>query len=212
MQNTARMGLDFKPLLNAVHGAAVFNRRVRVLARHIAEAIPDRGTVLDLGCGDGSVAVALMQLRPDLGVEGVDVMVRPRTRIPVTAYDGVTLPFADQSFDYVTIVDVLHHTEDPVVVLREAARVGRKGVVIKDHLAEGIFALPTLRFMDWVGNRGHNVVLPYNYLSRDDWRKAFSSAELSMVANTERLGLYPRPFSWLFDRSLHFVALLAPRS
>jgi hypothetical protein len=66
--------------------------------------------------------------------------------------------------------------------------------------------------MDWVGNRGHNVVLPYNYLSRDDWRKAFSSAELSMVANTERLGLYPRPFSWLFDRSLHFVALLAPRS
>jgi hypothetical protein len=23
-----------------------------------------------------------------------------------------------------------------------------------------------------------------------------------------RLGLYPRPFTWLFDRELHFVAIL----
>ena len=48
---------DPKSLLNAVHHAAVFNRRVRVLAGHLAHAIPQRGTVLDLGHGAGSVAV-----------------------------------------------------------------------------------------------------------------------------------------------------------
>ncbi len=203
--------LDFKPFLNRLHGAAVFNRRVRVLAEHLADAIPSRGTVLDLGCGDGSVAAALMRLRPDLKVEGVDVLIRPETHIPVTQYDGTTLPFADGSFDYVTIVDVLHHTDDPASVLTEAARVARQGIVIKDHLLEGALAGPTLRLMDWVGNRGHNVVLPYNYLSTEQWQQAYAKAQLTTVSNTEQLRLYPPPFSWLFDRRLHFVALLAPR-
>lgn len=204
--------LDPKSFLNALHGAAVFGRRVRVLATHIADAIPGRGSVLDLGCGDGSVAIALMQLRPDLKVEGVDVFVRPNARIAVTEYDGTTLPFADQSFDYVTIVDVLHHTTDPAAVLAEAARVARHGIVLKDHLLEGLLAGPTLRFMDWVGNRGHNVVLPYNYLSRKDWQGVFYKARLTAVSNRDRLGIYPPPFTWLFDRKLHFVALLTPRA
>lgn len=203
--------LDPKSLLNAVHGAAVFNRRVRVLASHLADAIPGRGTVLDLGAGDGQVAVALMKLRPDLRVEGVDVMLRPQTHIPVTQYDGVTLPFADKSFDYVTIVDVLHHTDDPAAVLTEAARVTRHGIVLKDHLVEGFAAAPTLRFMDWVGNRGHNVVLPYNYLTRSEWQGVYYKAKLTTASSVEQLGLYPPPFSWLFDRHLHFVALLQPR-
>jgi SAM-dependent methyltransferase len=152
-----------------------------------------------------------MQLRPDLRIEGVDVMLRPRTQIPVTKYDGVSLPFEDRSFDYVTIVDVLHHTEDPAAVLSEAARVARQGVVLKDHLLEGVLAGPTLRFMDWVGNRGHDVVLPYNYLSNDRWQGAFDKAKLTMVSRKDRLGIYPAPFSWLFDRKLHFIAFLARR-
>ena len=203
--------LNPKSLLNAVHGAAVFNRRVRVLAAHLAKAIPGPGRVLDLGCGDGSVAIALMATRPDLRVEGVDVLVRPETRIPVTRYDGTTLPFEDQSFDYVTIVDVLHHTTDPAAVLAEAARVARKGIVVKDHLLEGVLAGPTLRLMDWVGNRGHGVVLPYNYLTRGGWEEVFAKARLTPVSSRDRLDLYPPPFSWFFDRKFHFVAFLAPQ-
>jgi SAM-dependent methyltransferase len=200
-----------KLLLNAVHNSTVFSRRVRVLAGHLADAVPGPGRVLDLGSGDGSIAAALMKLRPDLSVEGVDVMVRPRTQIPVTSYDGVTLPFGDASFDYVTIVDVLHHTTDPAAVLTEAARVARQGIVLKDHLLEGFLAGPTLCFMDWVGNRGHGVVLPYNYLSRYAWQKTYRSAGLALLSSNEALGLYPAPFSWFFDRRLHFVAFLARR-
>lgn len=207
----AMAGFNAKSLLNAVHNSAVFSRRVGVLAGHLANAVPGPGRVLDLGSGDGSIAAALMQLRPDLEVEGVDVMVRPRTQIPVTKYDGVTLPFEDQSFDFATIVDVLHHTTDPAAVLTEAARVARQGIVLKDHLLEGFLAGPTLRFMDWVGNRGHDVVLPYNYLAREGWQGAYSRAGLAMTSNKQALGIYPAPFSWLFDRKLHFVALLSRR-
>ncbi len=202
--------LGAKSLLNAVHGRAVFDRRVRVLSQAIAGLIPGGGRVLDLGCGDGSIAAAVMAQRSDLGFEGVDVLIRPQTRIPVTRYDGVTLPFADGTFDFVTIIDVLHHTDDPGAVLAEAARVARRAVILKDHLREGALAGPTLRFMDWVGNRGHDVRLPYNYLDSAQWRASYARARLVPDQVIDRLSLYPQPFSALFDRRLHILARLIP--
>lgn len=199
-----------KGLLNRVHDSVVFGRRVKVLSQALAAAIPTGGSVLDLGCGDGQVAVGLMALRPDLAVEGVDVLLRPVTHIPVTLYDGASLPFADESFDYVTIVDVLHHTDDPAAVLAEASRVARRGVVVKDHLRQGVLAGPTLRLMDWVGNRGHDVRLPYNYLDAGQWTTAFERAGLAKASWADALGLYGAPLNWLFERKLHFVALLKP--
>lgn len=189
-----------------------FNRRIWVLSRALANAIPGRGSVLDVGCGDGQLALALMKLRPDLHVEGVDVVARPKTLVPVAQYDGIKLPFADKSFDYVTIVDVLHHTDDPTVVLSEASRVARQGVVIKDHLREGWLAQATLSFMDWCGNIGDGVPLPYNFLSRTEWQGAFFKSKLQIVSMIDKLDIYLPPGRWLFDRNLHFVSLLAPRT
>jgi SAM-dependent methyltransferase len=203
--------LDPRSRLLSEVNTPYYNRRVYVLSRHLARAIPSRGSVLDIGAGDGQIAMALMRLRPDLKVEGVDIVPRPRTLIPVTQYDGVTLPFADKSVDYVTIVDVLHHTTDPSAVMLEAARVARQGVVIKDHLREGFLAGPTLSFMDWFGNLGDGVPMPYLFLSRREWQGAFFKSRLQLVSTTEKLGIYLPPASWLFDRTLHFVAYLAPR-
>jgi hypothetical protein len=65
--------------------------------------------------------------------------------------------------------------------------------------------------MDWVGNARHGVALPYNYWSRAEWTRAFDAAALEPTTMVSRLGLYPAPASWLFDRSLHFVAALRRR-
>ena len=195
-------------VMDRVHGSFVHNRRVLVLAEHIAGLLPRGGTVLDVGCGDGLLARWVMDKRPDVSIRGIDVRVRDGTHIPVDGFDGTTIPYADKDFDAVMFVDVLHHTDDPMVLLIEANRVARRMVVIKDHLLAGFMAGATLRFMDRVGNARHDVALPHNYWSRQKWHSAIEELGMRAAFWEERVGLYPVPASWLFGRSLHFVARL----
>lgn len=194
--------------IERIHQGLVFSRRVRKLADHLAELLPPCAVVLDVGCGDGLIDRLILSKRPDVRIRGVDVLVRSRTHVPVEPFDGHTLPFADGEFDVVMFVDVLHHTTDPMVLLREASRVAGEAVVIKDHTADGLLAGPTLRFMDHVGNARHGVALPYNYWPEQRWRDAFRELGLSVAEWKKDLGLYPWPASWVFGRSLHFVARL----
>lgn len=192
-----------------LHDQLVFKRRVQVLAQALAQAIPpDARSVLDVGCGDGSIAAMVARSRPGLSLTGVDVLVRPHTHVPVRVFDGVTLPYADQSFDVVTFVDVLHHTDDPEILLREAKRVARCAVILKDHTRESPISQATLRFMDWVGNAHHGVALPYNYWSKRQWRDAFRRIGLAEGTWVTALGLYPFPASVIFEHNLHFLARL----
>ena len=198
-------------LVGKLHTKMVFGRRVRVLTELLADRVPATArSLVDIGCGDGQIAHWIAQQRPHLQITGIDVLVRPQTHIPVQAFDGTTLPLADQSVDVAMFVDVLHHTNDPLVMLREAKRVARQAIIIKDHCKDGFLAGTTLRFMDWVGNAHHGVVLPYNYWNEQRWRAAFAELGLTVADWTHRVPLYPWPGSWVFQRRLHFVARLTP--
>jgi len=202
-------------LLSAIrqgHGAFVHGRRVRVLAKVLAEQIPQGASVLDIGCGDGTIAALIAKSRPDIFMQGVEVLPRADCQISCSAFDGNTLPFGDGSFDVAMLVDVLHHTSDVSVLLREAARVSRQFVLLKDHLSENAFDHATLRFMDWVGNRPHSVTLTYNYQSRAQWNAHFGAARLQPATFETNIPLYPAPFSALAGRGLHFVVALRKTS
>ena len=112
-------------VIGAAHANLVFGRRVRVLASQLANLLPENATVLDVGCGDGTLDSLILRSRPDLSINGIDILVRPQTHIPVVPFDGTTIPYPDGAFDVVMFVDVLHHTEDPMVLLGEAKRVAR---------------------------------------------------------------------------------------
>ena len=117
-----------------------------------------------------------------------------------------------RSFDCCMFVDVLHHTQTPLATLRDACRVSGKFLLIKDHFAENSLDHWTLRLMDWVGNRSHGVALPYAYLSRSQWQELQSQSDLGLERADYNVPLYPRPFSAVFGRNLHFISLLKKNS
>lgn len=195
-------------VIEKFHSRYVQERRVQVLSELLDRQLPANSRVLDVGSGDGWLAHMIQQRRPDLQIRGLDVLVRNKTYVPVSKFDGNRIPEPDRSYDVVMFVDVLHHTEEPMVLLREAVRVASKGIVIKDHTADGFFARPLLRFMDRVGNTRYGVVLPNNYWSEKGWREAFRVLGLEPGSWEHELGLYPWPACLVFDRNLHFVTRL----
>jgi len=198
--------------LDRVHGVVAYPRRVRVLAEHAARLIPRDAHVLDVGTGDGMLAATLANCRPDIRIEGCDVLVRDNTSHPVAAFDGRVIPRAADSVDVVTFFDVLHHADDPLALLCEGTRVARSYVLLKDHLRDVRYAAWILRFMDAVGNRRHGVALPHNYWSTPEWLAAFADLRLDRVIwQVGGLGIYPWPASLVFGRNFHVLALLNVR-
>jgi len=98
------------------------------------ESWPDGArNVLDLGCGSGASidtfrAIAARRGRA-IEWRGVDIAdspeVRARTRGDgvFDTFDGVTLPYADESFDVVYSDQVFEHVRHPDRLVREVARV-----------------------------------------------------------------------------------------
>src|SRR5262249_30213834 len=112
--------------IGALRERVVVPRRTAVLADSLSRALFDVHTALDVGCGEGSIDLLVQAAVPELVIRGVDVLVWPEARVPVEPFDGYQLPFDDKNFDAVMFVDVLHHTDDPMVLLREAKRVARR--------------------------------------------------------------------------------------
>lgn len=194
-------------LLERMHGRFVAARRARRLSEHIATVIPPGPQrLLDVGCGDGLVARLVQAHRPDIHIHGTDLQAPRSTRIPMDVYRGGTLPYASGEFDVACVIDVLHHADDPTILLGEAARVARRAIIIKDHLEEGLWAVHRLRFMDRIGNRRFGISLPFNYWCRGQWHEAFKCLQLEPDVWKESLGLYIWPLRTVFDSTLHFLA------
>ncbi|KAF8583060.1 UbiE family methyltransferase [Ramaria rubella] len=101
-------------------------------------------TLLDVGCGPGSITVDLAALLPQGHVTGLDnspeVLEHARmaalhrdpkaNNVEFVQSDVHELPFPDSSFDVVHAHQVLQHVGDPVGALREMRRVTRHGGLV----------------------------------------------------------------------------------
>jgi 2-polyprenyl-3-methyl-5-hydroxy-6-metoxy-1,4-benzoquinol methylase len=74
--------------------ALVFDRRARVPAQRLSALLPPGASVLDVGCGDGTIASLILLHRADISIRGIDVLIRPETKIPVDPFDGEHLHVA----------------------------------------------------------------------------------------------------------------------
>lgn len=116
-----------------VHYAAQENDRIRTFARairRIERDVPDRGTLLDVGCAAGfflkaarDVGWSVAGIEPNRGLAAwgsarYDVPVRS---IPFTEYTS------DRFYDVITFWDVLEHVTDPRAYIRRAFTTLRPG-------------------------------------------------------------------------------------
>ena len=92
---------------------------------------PGSGPCLDIGCGTGRNFETIRATGRT--VVGLDYsadqlqMARSRTNCPLMRADAAVLPFADESFDTVTVMWISTDVDDFGKVLREATRVLRPG-------------------------------------------------------------------------------------
>ena len=93
-------------------------------------------SVLDVGCGDGATELFMNELFPRWKVNAIDVSVQSieeakKKNLPnvvFNSYDGLKIPFENDSFDMVFIAGVLHHVEKKFhqMIIDEIKRVLKK--------------------------------------------------------------------------------------
>ncbi len=107
-----------------------FASRTWALRAVLEPHLPGRDLlILDVGSGAGNMYHHLSRYGYVIGVENHPnpVRVGQARGYDIRQADARALPFADDTFDLVTALDVIEHNEDDVGILREAHRVLKPG-------------------------------------------------------------------------------------
>ena len=110
--------------------------RLRDQAEALADYLSQGESLLDVGCGTGHLSAYVQEM---YGAEpsGVDVKDFRQAQIPFLPFDGTSIPFADKAFDHVVLSEVLHHSHDPMALIRECHRVARRSIIVFEDMPEG---------------------------------------------------------------------------
>ncbi|MGH1339163.1 MAG: class I SAM-dependent methyltransferase [Aureispira sp.] len=203
------------------HQKLSHNKRINYLSAllvQVLDTLPLDGVkLLDIGCGDMSIAENLMANKEGLQATCLDTYPLPEELKEETRwkkyvpFDGRTIPFEDKTFDVAVLCDVLHHDfEYAERLIQEAYRVA-KYVVIKDHFEYGMISRQKLRLMDFVGNWGYGVSIPDRYFSSSSYEKLItSSTGIQEIERICPIPLYQHNvvFNVLFPGKLQFISVL----
>lgn len=135
----------------------------RLVAKAIAQHFPDRAAeelrVLDVGCGEGGLVVALLRegfdahgcdIGADWPVDEAEAWTRtspladakcPAERLGAIGVSPYRLPYADGTFDAVVSISVLEHVKNKTETLEEIRRVTKPGG-LGVHLFPSKYYLP----------------------------------------------------------------------
>ncbi len=111
------------------------NRGLHLNYSIILNIIEENSTVLDLGCGDGTLLKTLIEKKHVKG-KGIEInqdsviscLENGVCTIQGDIDEGLT-QFSDKEYDYVVLNRTVQATEHPDFVIKEMLRVGKKGIV-----------------------------------------------------------------------------------
>ncbi len=199
------------PLMRHLH-KPIYDSRVRVLTKLVASHLVAADRVLDVGCGRGQLARAILE-SPDcptgVRITGLELNKFESEVISVEQYGGSRIPYPDDSVDVVILADVLHHAEDPHRLISECVRISRRMLLIKDHKLDGPLAQQRVALLDWAANKPYGNRCLYRYCAIGRWRQWHRRHGLSIEHELCTMHLYPPIVNLLFGRRLQYWAALA---
>lgn len=148
-------------------------------------------SVLDLGGGNGLLA---KEIEENLGKDVLllDVVDYNLSGLPVLLCNpGERIPVGDGQVDTTVLYTVLHHSNDPVFLLNEAARVTKKRLVIMEADIEDDAIRAANCFFDWFYNRvigDEDINVPLNFLTVQGWGRILEEFGFKIV-EVQRLGI-----------------------
>jgi len=163
--------------------------RLRDQAEALADYLGRGESLLDVGCGTGLLS-AYLQERYGVDPSGVDVKDFRRTQIPFREFDGTSIPFPDKAFDHVVVSEVLHHSHDPMALIRQCHRVARRSVIVFEDLPDGRVGKLVLYLHVELFARY------YRYPFRPARIGAYRTALQWLDDNTKRIARIPQPPEW----------------
>ncbi len=166
----------------------IFQRFYEIAAEKMVNEIEkflEGEKILDLGCGSGILGEKIRE-RLKKEVIGIDIVDKRVCNIPFKIYDGKKIPFPENFFGLVIISFVLHHTEDPISILQEAKRVGKRIIIFED-LPEGILG-KLYCFFHWISwNLFFGKSPKFNFHTKKEWEEIFKKLGLKLISEKDFL-------------------------
>lgn len=130
----------------------IMHRRARRLTSLLHPYLNDAKTIVDLGSGTGHNAEAIRRATGAQVLE-LDVADIHWVGPPPTLIQPGEVPLDAESASHVLILYVLHYCDEPVKLLREAARVSSANVIVLQTTCERPLAAKLLRVQEFFFGR-----------------------------------------------------------
>ena len=166
--------------------SALSTRLHELLGRYYAQMIPDGVTVLEIGCGDGSLLAKL----PGRTVTGVDISEMQLERARVAVPNGRFFNQAGEAlklegtFDYIIISETVNFAADVQRIFEQALKYAQPGTRLILNFYSHLWR-PALTAATWLGLR--NRPPESNWLTRTDIENLLDLAGWQLFESQPRI-------------------------
>lgn len=128
--------------------------------------------VLDIGSGYGKQAHMLKERVP-CEVSAIDVVDYNRFDVPFKEFDGIHIPFPDNTFDVSYLAFVLHHADHPMQLLEDALRVTKRAVLVYEDTPRNFLDRLLDGFHGKTFNWYYKLSNPATFRTQKEWEHLF---------------------------------------